>query len=282
MKKFLSNLLFLTCWGLAFQGSALANEPPLRFGVFPLKSPKTMLTLFAPIVDRIEKQTGRKVKIVTAPNAQVFNQRYQAKEYDLAWPCSACFFAAYQKSEHYIIARGYPDFQGGVIVRKESPIVYIENTIGKNVAAIGPFSYAGYKFYNFKLKEIGYADPDSEISFSFLGNVDSIIYGVINKKYDAGVIRTDALTSKKFKKIENQLRIIYKSPPIPQFPFTVSSDLNKELVKQIQKALTSINGQHPEDKAILEPFKLKSIVESTNSDYDSFKKDLFKFKQPAS
>jgi ABC-type phosphate/phosphonate transport system substrate-binding protein len=168
-----------------------------------------------------------------------------------------------------VIARGVPSFWAGAIVRQDSEIKNIEQCRGKKVAAIGEHSYAGYMFFKDLLVKQK-IDPAKDLNIQFLGKVDTVIYGVLNKKYDVGLLRIDTLETPDFIALRDQFRIIARSPEIPQFPFVVKKGMDQQTVTAIQEVLTSLSPGKPEDLEILKSLQIKKIVGATKSDYDPF------------
>ena len=252
-----------------------SNINVIKFGIFPYKSPRTLIELFAPIAKRIEKQTGQKVKLVSAPDYATFVERGKQGEYDLLFPCVSCFFQI-QSAGYHIIARGEPSFHGSVIVHNDSDIVSLEQLKGKKIAAIGKHSYAGYLFLKQQMGELQIS-VDSESDIHFLKKNDSIIFGVVNKQFDAGIIRVDSLSSPQFSSVRDTLRVLSLSPDIPQFPFAVRNNMDSKTEAAIQDVLTGINPENQDDLAVLQDLRIQKISVAQDSDYDSFREILSRF-----
>ncbi len=270
MKKSRIVLFLPLLFSLALSPILQAAEEPLRFGVFPFKSPKEMMKLFMPIARQLEKEIGRPVHISSAPNAQQYNKRAIAGEYDLIWPCNTCYFKIHDEAGFEAVACGTPTFQGIVVVRKDSGITQLSQLKGKKIAAAWKNSYAAYKFLFFKMKELGYSPPE-DFSVSFLGKLDSITFSVVGRHHDAGVIRQDALASARFDRVRDQLAVIYTSPDVPQFPFAVKPGMDQQLVDQIVKVLTEVNDKTPLGRKILNTLKINGIIPCSDNNYDAFR-----------
>ena len=113
-------------------------------------------------------------------------------------------------------------------------------------------------------------DSKKDLDIQFVGKLDTIIYGVLNKKYDGGVIRLDTLEMKDFAPIKDQFRIVSRSVAVPQFPFVVKSGMDQRTATAIREVLTSLSPDKPEDLAILKSLQVKQIVAATKDDYDPF------------
>ena len=263
-------LFFLALGMLAQPGfcNAASDEPaPLKFAVFPYKSPKSVVEVFGPIGAQLEKKLGRKVQIVSAPDVQSFLERGKSGEYDIALPSVTVH---YKLLDGYtVLAKGVPTFRGGAIVRNDSEIKTLEQCRGKRVAAIGEHSYGGYIFFKDLLEEKR-IHSKKDVDIQFVGKVDTIIYGVLNKKFDVGVIRADTLDLPDFAPIKKQFRVIASSVEIPQFPFMVKKSLDARTVAAIKEVLVGLSPNHPEDVEILKSLQIEKVVGATNSDYDQF------------
>lgn len=269
-KYFIGIVLFIILFVLTTP--VAAETKVLKFGVFPYISPRQAVKLFYPIAKRIEKETGYLVKVLTAPDYHSFMSRAENEEYDILIPATASYLELMQKGVSYdVIAMGNPTFHGGVIVRKDSDVHTIDQLKGSQVAAVGPFSYAAYRYFVDKIKKQGYTIPE-DFRFIFLGKLDTVVFAVLNKRFKAGVIRTDALNWERFSKISDEFRVIDRSVDIPQFPFAVKRNLSKDLKQHIQKVFLNIKMISPEDKAILKALRIKSIISAKDSDYDTFRK----------
>jgi phosphonate transport system substrate-binding protein len=278
------SLLFIFYGGIV--SSICQAHPPqtpnvIRFGIFPYKSPKTIVEMYGPLVSRLEAKIGKKIILSSATDAKSFFEKAGNEEYDLLLSSPTIWYKL-RSGGYKVIAKGVPSFYGGAIVRKDSEITTIEQLKGKRVAAIGDYSYAGYIFLLPQLEEKG-INPRKDVDFQFLGKVDTVVYGVINKKYDAGLLRLDSLDLSVFAEIRDQVRVITRSPEIPQFPFVVKSSMDKTTITSIQETLLSLSPDRPEEFGILKSMQVEKIIAATDSDYDKFYehiKDTDYFRQP--
>ncbi|MHB1227435.1 MAG: phosphate/phosphite/phosphonate ABC transporter substrate-binding protein [Desulfurivibrionaceae bacterium] len=254
---------------MALPPSCPAHETPdiIKFGIVPYLSPKSIIEIFSPIAVRLEKKLGKKVQLTSAPDAKTFVERGKNGEYDLALPTTTTYYKI-QPAGYRVIARGTPSFHTGIIVRRESEIKSIEQCRGKKIASHGEFSIS-YLFFRSQLEEKG-INPDKDLDIHFLGKLDSVILGVINKQYDAAVLRVDALELSSVAALRGQLRVVGSSPEIPQFPFVVKNSMDERTVAAIREVLTSLSPDNPEDLEILKNLQIKKIVGATKADYDQF------------
>lgn len=262
--------LLLILGGVAFPPPCSAQETPdiIKFALFSCRSPKNVIETFGPITARLEEKLGKKVRIILEPDTTTFLAKALAGEYDLALPPLPAYYKMLPAG-YTAIARGVPNFWGGVIVRQDSEIKTIEQCRGKKIAAINKETYAGYMFFKSLLDEKK-IDATKDLDIQFLGKGDSVISGVLNKKYDAGLIRLDILETKGYASIRDQLRVVARSAETPQFPFVVKSDMDQRTIAIIREVLTGLSPDRPEDLEILKNLQITRIVAATKSDYDQF------------
>jgi len=263
-KILLLGLIFLTSFNLS------AAEP-IKFGIFPMSELKTMVRLFAPVAARLESDLNLQVQIVSAPTRNIFNERTINGRYDLVWTCNACYLKAHEKSGLTAIARGGPPFKGVVIVRKDSDINQLKDLKNKKIIAVGRHSIAGFLFLRNRLADLNILES-RDVSFTFVGNVESIPFKVHNRSFDAGVFSKDAyFRSVIYDNIKNNLKILASSVDIPQFPFAVKKGMNRSLKLRIQSVLASITQSDPDGLRILEALKFDKIEAANDTDYDEFR-----------
>lgn len=264
--------LLLALTGVFLPGIGRSEEASspnaIKFGVYPYQSPKTLVEMYGPLAVHLEKKLGRKIRIAAAPDAKSFLDKARKGEYDLLLSAPPAYYKL-RSIDFKVIARGKPGFYGGAIVSKDSAIKTIEQLKGKKVAAIGEHSYGAYSFILPQLEAKG-IDPRKDVDFQFLGKVDSIIYGVVNKKYDAGLIKLETLDLPSFAGIRDQVTVITRSPEIPHFPFLVKSSMDEVTVAAIQEILAALSPDNPEERVILQSMQVEKIVAATDADYDEF------------
>lgn len=241
----------------------------IKFGVYPYESARALYSRYGPIAKRIEEKTGKKVEFVSTPDQKTFIRKAQEGYYDLALVSPVSFFKL-QPAGYHVIARGEPPFHGAVIVRSDSGITEPGQLRGKQIAAIGRYSYGGYLFFRHELATMGIS-PDRDVKFTLLDKVDSVILGVINRQYDAGVFRLDTLDLPLFAGVRDKVRIISRSPEIPQFPFVVMENMTADTVRSIREVLTALTSDNAEDRLILKSLQIERVVAAEDADYDAFR-----------
>lgn len=271
MMKFWKKILFcfffisISCV-LPAQG---ANE--LKLGVIPFKTPRVVRDLYIPLASHLSDALGVNVRVLTARSYEEYMEHVYARKYDIIALGTSFYFKAHDKAGYQAIARGYPPFHAGIIVLRSSGITRLEQLKGKSLAAVTKTGRGGYKLQKRALLKKG-VDPEQDMTVTFKGDNDAVIFSVLGGEHVAGAIRLDTLQRPLFAKIKDTLKFVYKSPKIRQFPFAVRADIDPALTQEIVKALTSLSMEQPETAAILKDFHLKGIEEVSGDDMERLRK----------
>lgn len=255
----------------AKQSYSNSDSSSLLFGIMPDQSPNSVIKNFSPLAGMIEKATGKRVHLVTAPDLYTFLDRVSEGRYDLIFISNRGYLKAEQQGKYHAIAKGVPSTRGAVIVRKDSGIASISQLKGKRVAAAIPESFACYQFLQIRLQEIGLVE---DVSFAFLKTIDTIIYSVLNKEYDAGTIKMSFLKNTDFDNVRDKLKIIETSLEIPRMPFAVRNDFDKNIEKELIRTFESINTDDPVGKDILKQLHVQAFRATSDHDYKEFREFL--------
>lgn len=265
MKSVIQTLLLI----YIFQTSPLFAAPPneLKMGIVPYKSPREIVGIYSPVASLLTKQLGVPVRVVTAIGFNQYMQRIYNKQYDIIVLGSTFYFKAHERAGYEAVARGYPPFRCGIIVRKDSGIHDLKQLQGKRLAAVNIMDRGGYKLQERALRQIG-LNPETDLELHFRGKHDAVIYAVLNGEDDAGAIRLDTLQKPIFESVKDKLDIVYVSPENPQFPFAVKKDMDPALRRKIGDILCSITMNNPQTALILERMNIKGIEEVTPDDLE--------------
>jgi phosphonate transport system substrate-binding protein len=247
----------------------------LKLGVVPYKSPRAIVKLYSPIASLLTRELGKEVRVVTAIGYEQYLQRIYDKQYDIIVLGSTFYFKAHDRSGYEAVARGYPSFRSGIIVRNTSDINDIEQLRGKSLAAVNIMDRGGYKLQERALLKHG-IDIDNDLEVHFRGKFDSVIYAVLHGQDDAGAIRLDALQKPDFDNVRKKLKIIYTSPENPQFPFAVRSTMDPIMRERVGAVLASITMEEPESAAILHSLNIQGIKRISSSELELLRQQRLK------
>ena len=246
----------------SLSSTAVAAERTLTFGVVPQQSAKKLARLWTPILAYLESNTGYRLVFKTAKDIPTFERRLAAGEYDIA----------YMNPYHYTVFHRDPGYQafakeenkqikGIVVVRKDSPLVELNELAGQRLAFPSPAAFAASVLPRAKLSR-----DAIEFSPQYVSSHDSVYLGVARGLFTAGggVVRTFRNTNPE---VQKQLRVLWTTKPYTPHAFAAHSKLPYEVVAKIREAMVNMDTTD-EGKHLLGTVKFKGIEPATNADWD--------------
>jgi phosphonate transport system substrate-binding protein len=242
-----------------------SGQDTLTFGIVPQQSARTLVKLWGPIFQHIEKETGIKVRFETASNIPTFEKRMAVGKYDLA----------YMNPYHYVVFSENPGYKpvskargkrikGIMVVRKDSKIEKLKDLDNNALAFPAPAAFAASILPRTNLAQKG-------VTFipKYVSSHDSVYRTVAKGIYPAGggIVRTFKNVAPKIRK---QLKIVWTSKGYTPHAIAVHPRVNKSHVKKIQNAL--INMEHNAvGKQLLENIKIKGFEIAVDDDWNDIR-----------
>lgn len=265
----------------AAKAAECENPEALRFSIIPTEETIQELTLYKPVIDLLSQNTGKKIEFymptsyasvveamiggwvdigVHGPNSYVL-----AREKDPTIEV----FATYAKRPGHLQEEG-PGYRAVLITRKDSKFDTIESLQGATIGLTDPASTSGSLIPRVLFrKEVGKELEDYFSKVVYTGEHDKSTIAVYEKKVDAAFVAThrfDNVVERGLVKLED-FNVLWKSPPVPQDPFTYRGKLCDELKTAIRETFLTLQ-DHPEAKQFLENVSANKFVEMSDSDYD--------------
>ncbi|MGH6947571.1 MAG: phosphate/phosphite/phosphonate ABC transporter substrate-binding protein [Kiloniellales bacterium] len=257
------------------------NPEALRFSIIPTEETIQELTIYKPVIDLLSKNTGKKIEFymptsyasvveamiggwvdigVHGPNSYVL-----AREKDPTIEV----FATYAKRPGYLQEEG-PGYRAVLIVRKDSKFDSIESLKGTTIGLTDPASTSGNLIPRVLFsKEVGTELEEYFDKVVYTGEHDKSTIAVYENKVDAAFVAThrfDNVVERGLVKLDD-FEVLWKSPPVPQDPFTYRGALCDDLKAKIKETFLTLQ-DHPEAKQFLENVNANKFVEMEDADYD--------------
>ncbi|MDZ4661132.1 MAG: phosphate/phosphite/phosphonate ABC transporter substrate-binding protein [Pseudomonadota bacterium] len=287
---FVLPLLFLAC---------TREEPPLGSEKNPVKLffvpsiDTNLITEKAQDVKRyLEQETPYKYK-VSVPNSYIaVVEAFGTKRADVSTLNTFSYILAYEKygTQALIttIRFGKPTYQGQIIARADSKVKTIKDIAGKRFAFVDPASTSGYLLPK-KLFIDNHIKPSETV---FAQKHDNVVTMVYNKQVDAGATYhtpsengkiNDArkLVKTQFPDVEEKVKIIYLTEPIPNDPIVFRKDLPEEMKNIIADAFIKYVTTSSGKDTLNAIFSITALKRSTDKDYDEVRIMLKKLGETA-
>ena len=289
MRMSLWGWLLLAVMGLSmFTASAARAEDwrkqfsEINIGVITEENQSDMLNRWQPVADYLGKTLGVKVTIRPATSYAGVIEAMKAKKIQMAWFGPASYAEAWivtgGKLDPLVTAtdnEGNVGYHSVLVVLKDSPYKSIEDLKGKKLALADPNSTSGCQAPTYFLREKGIDINKFFASATFSGSHENSVIGLINGTYDAAVTWWNSETYSNFARMASKgmipkdaVRIIWKSPLLPNEPWTMPTWLPEQMRGDMKQALLAMPDKAHEVFDKLFTGSALKLVPVTTKDYE--------------
>lgn len=260
------------------------TQEPFTIGVIPAQTEGEMQTAMDKLQTILAEELDREVEIEVYPDYNGVVESMNYDQIDMAYlgPLTYVIAEANSNAKAIItqLVDGEPFYNAYVITHTDNPVASLDELLenpGEVQFAFGdPNSTSGSLIPSIELQDRGVYESEQENEFEtvrFTGSHDATALAVQNKQVDAGAIDSaiynQLLESGKID--EDQLKIIWESEPLFQYPWAVLESTDDETVAKLRQAFLAI-----EDPEILDAFGATGFTEADNADYESIKQAAIK------
>jgi phosphonate transport system substrate-binding protein len=168
---------------------------------------------------------------------------------------------------------GRERFRGEIIARADNPAVQtLADSRGKRWIAVDPASAGGYLYPLGHFLAHGITPADfSEIAFAPGpgGKQEKVILAVYAGQYDIGSVREGALDVVADKVDLANIRVLARTEWYPGWVYAARVDLDPAKVAAVEAAMTALDRDDPEHRAILQKAHMTGIIAASDRDFDS-------------
>lgn len=264
--------------------------PVIRLGLLGGENDADRLVRYGAYQKLIEKTFEVPVKLVLAADYAGVIQAFAAKQVDASYMSPAAYASAWIESEGNVRPLFTSQEQDGstyyvsvLYTRADSGIMTLADMKGRSLAWADPNSASGYLIPRSEFRAAG-IDPEPGKYFSrtgFAGGHEQGVVAVLNKQYDAGVTWTSGIgdasvgytrgnlrmmAEKKLLDMKD-VRILWKSRPIENGPFTVRKDTPAAFQDDMMALHMAIPKAYPEIFHAVDLGSSKDWVPVTHEDY---------------
>lgn len=252
----------------------------VHIGFIPQGNAVQMVKKWQPFIDYLSKELNLPVDMVIKSDYQGVITGLRNSELDIALCGSFVYVQAYSQSNIVPLVKriifGSSNYYSVIIVRKDSGFESITDLKGKSFAFTDKNSTTGYLLPTAMMKKTKLENPENFFSeVKFTGNHDSALLAVHNRSVDGASISTTRWNPKN-PKIQD-LKILWKSEPIPLGPFVARKDLSSENINKIRQAFLKM-GKSPDTKDLSKHIEIDGFSPAYDKDYDVVRKIQKSFK----
>ena len=256
--------------------------PTLAFGVISAENEADRAMRHQPLVAYLEKRLGTKMRMHHATEYAGTIEALKARKIEFARFGPASYAQAWLvtngKVEPIAAATdgdGYAAYHSVVVVKTDSAFKSLEDLKGRSLAFADPNSTSGYVAPAYFLREQGIDLAKHFGRTGFAGSHENSIIAVVNGTYDAAVTWWTNEQRSNFLRMEDKgmvpkgsVRVVWKSPALPESPWAIHTDLPPDLKADVRSALMAFPIAEPAGWRALTDGKSKGLVEVRHADYE--------------
>lgn len=262
-------------------GPMASKEPTtktINVGLLPDRSPAELRKQYTPLFDYISKEADVPYQLVIPQNYQELVLLFEKGAVDLAFFGGYTFVKANENHGAVPIVMRDIDrsFLSVVITRKDTKLNNLTDLEGQSFTFGSDLSTSGHlmpRYYFSKLNII----PEqyfSEVKFSQAH--DKTVEHVYEGKAKAGVLNANVYQrmTQSNPEMEAALKVIWQSPPYPDYVWAAQSDLDKQVVDSLLGAFLSLDYNSAKEAKILDLINAEVFYPATTGDFSELKKAI--------
>ena len=260
--NWLVSIIFLVLTSFAPAIYAETAEKIYTVGIVPQFEARKLHSIWRPILDLLEKESGYKFKIRGSASIPKFEQEFSQGKFDFA----------YMNPYHLIVANDYAGYMplirdhgrelfGVLVVKKDSDITDPEQLNGKVLAFPSPNALGA----SLQMHQELHDKFGIKFKSDFVQTHDSVYLNVLLGKASAGGGVQKTLDQQK-NQYKDMLRVIYKTQKVAPHPLAVLPDVPIEVRDRVRDALIKM-GETKKGRELLSKIPMKKIGPANMQDY---------------
>ncbi len=263
-----SGLLISAC------GGATPPAPPVvRIGAVPKESPEETQEYFAPFQEYLRQETGLEVQIFVPTDYTAVVEAMAAGRIDVAYLGALTYVQASRKAGIHPFAKaviaGSDSYHSVIIALREAPFEGLTDLKGHTFAFGDVSSTSGHLIPAQALIEAG-VDPEKDFKGPALytGAHNATALAVYNGRVEAGAMEEPVLQEMIRQGLIDpaRLKIIWRSAPIPQYPWVIRDDVSREVEQLLLQAFLGAPAE------VLPATVAEGFVPASAADYEEIRR----------
>ncbi|KHD89546.1 MAG: phosphonates-binding protein [Bdellovibrio sp. ArHS] len=288
MTRLLTIVLIISLFtsGCHLKKDALGTEKnPIKFHLVPAVDAKVLADNAKVLEEYLEKNTPYKFAITIPQSFVAVVEAFGTKRADVAAINTYGYYLAHKQygveARLTVIRYGVATYQSQFLARADSKIKSLKDLAGKKVAFVDPASTSGYLLPLKTLQDLKIEPKDTVFAMKH----DSVVTMIYQRQVDAGATYysppqnghiEDArrLVKTQYPDVEQKVKIIELSEPIPNDPIVFRKDMPEEMKEKIVDTLLQFAATPEGLKAIDLMLGATNFKKSTDGDYDTVREML--------
>lgn len=283
---FSSLILALFATSCQFKKEELGSEKnPIKFQLVPSQDLKVLTDNSQVLKAYLEKHTPYKYQITIPQSFVAVVESFGTKRADMAAINTYGYYMAHEKynveARLTAIRYGLSTYQSQFLARADGKILKLQDLEGKKIAFVDPASTSGYILPMKKLKDLKI--HPKEVIFAM--KHDAVVSMIYQGRVDAGAtyhtppkdgVMDDArrLVKTQYPDVEQKVRIIDLSDPIPNDPIVFRRDIPEPMKEKIVNTLMEFVATPEGQKTMDFLLGATHLKKSSDADYASVRQML--------
>ncbi len=245
----------------------------IKVAVLPLYSAITLFERYDPLMRYLSRKTGYEFKLVIPRDFDDFIEVVKSGVVDFSYQNPYVFSLIDRDvglrplvttiGEDLGSADGGGDrFRGVIITRRDSAITDINGLRRKKVLVVSPKSAGGFLSQKLSLFKAG-IDVEQDLRIVDAKRQENVILGVYRGEADAGFVRESALDVLQDEIDMHQIRVLARTQPLPNWPFSQIRKGNQALGTTVARLLAEL-----QDREILAAAQVKGFKAAVEADFE--------------
>jgi phosphonate transport system substrate-binding protein len=254
----------------------------LNFGVVSSENEADRITRYKAFVAYLEARLQVPIRMHQASDYAGTIEALKARKLEFARFGAAAYAQAWLitsgKVEPIVVeadSEGSVSYHSVIAVKVDSPYRSLEDLKGRSLAFADPNSTSGFVAPSYFLREQG-IDPDTFFGRTgFSGSHENGIIAVLNGTYDAAATswtneERSNVARMEFKGMipKGQIRYVWKSPQLPNGPWSMHADLPMALKGDLRATLVALPSADPAAWKDITDGKSKGVEETTHAAFE--------------
>lgn len=237
--------------------------------LLPDESASTVIQNNQGLKDYLERRLGKRIELIVTTDYSSMIEAMRFKRIDLGYFGPLSYVLAKSRSPDIepfaaLVAGGKPTYTSFLIANAGAGVAKAEDVRGKTVGFGDPASTSSHLIPRGLLKTLG-LEAGKDYRFQHLGSHDAVARAVQAGNVQAGGISRPIFETLVERRMVDPAKVaaVAESRPIPNYPWTLRSDLAPALKERIRAAFLELK-----EPAVLAAFKAEGFQPIADADYD--------------
>ncbi len=249
----------------------------LRIGVLPDESEAMLRQHYEPLLDYLSRATGLQTQLVLPKNYNELIKMFAQHKIDLAYFGGLTFVQAntYHNAEPLVMREVDTHFTSWIFARGDTTLTNLQDYSGRSFSFGSRLSTSGHLMPRHFLEQEHKIEAEkffTEVHYS--GAHDQTAYRVRSGEVDLG-----AANSRIIKQMihdgrlkDNDLRVLWQTPPYPDYVWAVDPHLAQPLKQQLRDAFLALHPDDPAQAQLLKQLGARIFLPAASGDFISLRK----------